>query len=322
MWPAEVALVALVVVSTGCSSARVTGRDAHPSTTVAKSPARETAPTSTPETTPTPTTIPAPPYSLATFTIRLVDHTRPTVSNGVTIATSRTLTTLVWEPNEPGRWPLLVFAPGYIVGPTPYVALLRSWASQGYVVAAPEFPLTDQAIAGPDLDEKDIQQQPADVRFVIDELVARSGPVAVHIDPSRVGVAGHSDGAETALAVSVQPAPVGEPAIRCAIAMSVSPLVGVTHTSNPPLLVTQGDADSLNLPSEATRTWQEAASPKYLVILHGAGHLPPLEAGSEWFSAIEGITQAFLRAYLARTGTPSAIIASGTHSSLTSITVG
>jgi acetyl esterase/lipase len=199
---------------------------------------------------------------------------------------------------------------------------LRAWAQQGYVVAAPEFPLTDEAVAGPDLDESDIQQQPADVRFVIDELVARGGPIAAHIDPSRVGVAGHSDGAETALAVSVEPAPVGEPAIRCAIAMSVSPLVGVSHTANPPLLVTQGDADTLNLPSEASQTWQEAASPKYLVILHGAGHLPPLEAGSEWFGAIEAITEDFLNAYLARTGAVSRIALAGTRLPLTSITVG
>jgi pimeloyl-ACP methyl ester carboxylesterase len=104
--------------------------------------------------------------------------------------------------------------------------------------------------------------------------------------------------------------------------MSVSPLVGVSHTANPPLLVTQGDADTLNLPSEASQTWQEAASPKYLVILHGAGHLPPLEAGSEWFGAIEAITEDFLNAYLARTGAVSRIALAGTRLPLTSITVG
>jgi acetyl esterase/lipase len=177
-------------------------------------------------------------------------------------------------------------------------------------------------VAGPNLDENDIQQQPADVRFVIDELVARGGPIAAQIDSSRVGVAGHSDGGETALAISAEPAPVGEPTIRCAIAMSVSPLVGVSHTLNPPLLVTQGDADTINLPSEASEAWQEASSPKYLVILHGAGHLPPLEAGSEWFPAIEAITVAFLNAYLGRTGAVSRIAAEGTHLPLTSVIVG
>jgi acetyl esterase/lipase len=252
----------------------------------------------------------------------LIDRSRPTVSHGVTVATSRTLTTLISAPAEPGRWPLLVFAHGYQVGPTPYLTMLRAWAAQGYVVAAPEFPLTDEAVAGPNLDESDIDQQPADIRFVVDELVAPGSPLAGRIDPARVGIAGHSDGAETALAASIEPAPRGEPVIRSVIAMSVSPLSDVTHTTNPPLLVTQGDADTINPEILAVQTWDEAASPKYLAILHGAGHLPPLEAGSQWLSGVEGTTEAFLRTYLAGTGVPSRIVAAGTEPPLITITTG
>lgn len=322
--PAGLALIVVVIASMGCTSTRVTGLAVRPTTTIAKSSVTKSSVTksSIPETIGTSNTTAEPPYPLTASTIVLVDHTRPTVSHGVMLSTSRTLTTLVWSPTGPGRWPLLVFAHGYQVGPAPYVALLRAWAAQGYVVAAPEFPLTDQAVAGSELDESDIQQQPADVRFVIDELVAKGGPIAARIDPSRVGVAGHSDGAETALVVSAEPAPLGEPTIRCAIAMSVSPLIGVSHTVNPPLLVTQGDADTINLPSEGIRTWQEASDPKYLLVLHGAGHLPPLEAGSRWFSAIEAVTDAFLRTYLAGTGASSGIVTAGDHPPLTSIMEG
>jgi hypothetical protein len=217
---------------------------------------------------------------------------------------------------------LLVFAHGYQVGPTPYLTLLRAWAAQGYVVAAPEFPLTDEAVAGTNLDENDTEQQPADMRFVIDELVAPGSPLAGRIDRSRVGVAGHSDGADTALAVSIKPTPLGEPVIRSSITMSVSAINGVAHMTNPPLLVTQGDADTINPETQAVQAWDVAVSPKYLAILHGAGHLPPLEAGSQWLSGIEATTEAFLRAYLAGTGGPSRIVPAGTEPPLITITTG
>jgi fermentation-respiration switch protein FrsA (DUF1100 family) len=104
--------------------------------------------------------------------------------------------------------------------------------------------------------------------------------------------------------------------------MSVSPLTGVTHTQNPPLLVTQGDADTINPPREGVETWDDAAGPKYLVILHGAGHLPPLEMGSSWLPGIEATTEAFLRTYLADAATPDSIVAAGTDPPLMTITTG
>ncbi len=235
------------------------------------------------------------------------------------MAPTRKLTTLVWMPAAPGRWPLVVFAHGFQIGPGPYTQLLEAWAAQGFVVAAPEFPLTDQAIAGANLDESDIVHQPADVRFVIDALVAPDGPVAAGVDVSRIGVAGHSDGAETALAVSLLPTPAGQPAIRAVIAMSVQPLPGVAATANPPILVTQGDADTINPLAWGEQTWADAAGPKYLAILHGAGHLPPLEAGSPWLPAVETTTEAFLRTYVARDAPSSGILVSGSDPPLMSI---
>ncbi len=229
----------------------------------------------------------------------LVDATRPTVDQGREISPTRALTTLVWVPDAPGRWPLVVFAHGFQVGPDPYVTLLTAWAAHGYVVAAPEFPLTDQAVAGANLDEADLVNQPADVRFVTDALVGAGSPVAAHIDPGRVAVAGHSDGAETALAVSLNSPPPGEPRFRAVIAMAVQSVSAADPTPNPPILVTQGDADTINPPELGYQTWRQAASPKYLLVLHGAGHLPPLEAGSDWLPGVEAVTEAFLDGYVA-----------------------
>lgn len=215
-----------------------------------------------------------------------------------------------------------MFAHGYQVGPSPYESLLESWAAHGYVVAAPEFPLTDQDIAGVNLDENDINNQPADVRFVTDHVIASSSPVASRIDSARVAIAGHSDGAETVLAASVAAVPAGAPPYRALVAMSVQELPGVTHTANPPMLVTQGDADNINPPSYGYTTFQYGAAPKFLLVLKGGGHLPPLQAGSAWLPGIEAATEAFLDAYLAGIALSGSIQQAVAGSSLFALSTG
>lgn len=285
-------------------------------------PPSTSAPTSTSTSTSTTVPAPRPPYPVSEETFPLVDPTRPTVSHGRTISPSRALTTQVWAPRAPGRLPLVVFAHGFQVGPGPYETLVQAWAAHGYIVALPEFPLTDQALAGANLDENDIRNQPADVRFVTDWLVGSSSPLAPRIDPGRVAVAGHSDGGETALGAGVAPVPAGEPAYRAVLAMSVQPLVNGQPTSNPPILVTQGDADTINPPDYGYQTYSLASSPKYLLVIHGAEHLPPLEAGSRWLPGVEAATEAFLDAYAARTVRPPAIAESVEGSALFSLQAG
>lgn len=257
-----------------------------------------------------PTTAPEPPYPLGSVTLPLVDTTRPTVSRGNRISASRSLTTIVWYPDVPGRRPLVIFAHGYQVGPMPYLALLQSWAAHGYVVAAPEFPLTDAAVAGRNLDESDIDNQPQDLRFVTDSLVAAGSPVAARIDAAEIAVAGHSDGAESAVAASIATVPPGEPPFKALVAMSVQQLPGVSKTDNPPMLVTQGDQDTINPPSYGYQVYTEGTSPKYLLVLRGGGHLPPIESGSAWLPGIEAVTEAFLDCYLAH-DVPAGAIGNG-----------
>jgi predicted dienelactone hydrolase len=134
------------------------------------------------------------------ITLTLVDRSRPTVTHGRLLSPFRRLTTPVWLPGAAGRRPLIVFAHGFDVGPDAYGALLNAWSAHGYAVAAPEFPLTDPAVAGANLDENDINNQPADLRFVADAVTGTGSPVATRVDPARVALAGHSDGAESALA--------------------------------------------------------------------------------------------------------------------------
>jgi pimeloyl-ACP methyl ester carboxylesterase len=118
------------------------------------------------------------------------------------------------------------------------------------------------------------------------------------------------------------PTPVGEPGYRALIAMSVQPIPNSGRTSNPPVLVTQGDADTINPPAYGRQTWQLAASPKYLLVLRGGGHLPPLQTGSAWLPGIEAVTEAFLDAYVAGDGAASGVAGAAATSSLLSLQSG
>lgn len=263
-------------------------------------------------------------YPVATDTLTIVDPSRPTVSRGRTVATTRTLSTVVWKPATPGRWPLIVFAHGFGVGPDPYGALLRAWASAGYVVAAPRFPLTDSSVAGPGLDENDINQQPADVRVVLDTLAAASTPLSADIDTQRVVLAGHSDGAETVLDESTVPALAGQPVVRAVVAMSVAALPGRATTANPPILITQGDADTINPPSEGQKAFAAATGPRFYMDLLGGGHLPPLQDPSRWLAAIEATTTTFFHLYGSGAAgvDPQPLLRSGNVATVATLTAG
>jgi len=236
------------------------------------------------------------------MTLELVDRGRPTVSGGRRISASRALTTLVWYPSVGGPWPVVVFAHGFEVGPTPYQHLLKTWAAAGYVVAAPAFPLTDASVAGSDLDEADLDHQPADVAFVLASVLDPTGPLAGHVDPTRVGVAGHSDGAETALAVAADP-PLALGAVVVLAGSPVSPGLA----PGMPLLVAQGDADPTNPYGDGRAVYDQATAPRFLLTLVGGGHLSPFSGGSRYDDVVDRTTLDFLDAYLARTG-PSSVL--------------
>jgi predicted dienelactone hydrolase len=212
-----------------------------------------------------------------------------------------------------GPFPLVVFGHGFAVTPALYARLLRSWAQAGYVVAAPAFPLENaNARGGPD--ESDLVNQPSDIRFVISRLLAASrasgGPLSGLLDASQVAVAGHSDGAETALAVAYSRA-FRDPRVRAAVILSGAEMPGVggfgfPHGS-PPLLAAQGTSDSINEPRFTNAFFKLAAPPKYLLRLLGAGHLPLYTDQQPELSIVERVTLAFLDAYLKRQ--PAALVA-------------
>lgn len=196
--------------------------------------------------------------------------------------------------------PLIVFGHGFAVTPAPYSRLLDAWARAGYVVAAPIFPLGNaNAPGGPD--EADLVNQPGDMSFVISRLERR---FPRRINRSQIAVAGQSDGGDTALAVA-EDIRYRDPRVRAAVILSGAKIPGVGFTfpaRNPPLLATQGTADTINPPSLTHAFYDPAPRPKFLLTLLGATHLPPYTFEQPQLGIVERVSIGFLDHYMLHAG--------------------
>jgi dienelactone hydrolase len=271
---------------------------------------------SQPQSTPAPA--PSAPFPVGLRVLSLVDTTRAIHPNGT--SQPRPLVTYVRYPalgpagrtdlrNAPpaasaGPFPLVIFGHGFAVTPDLYKRLLAAWARAGYVVAAPVFPLENaNAPGGPD--ETDLVNQPQDVSFVISSLLAAdraSGdPLAGLIDPSRIAVAGQSDGADTALALAYN-GNFRDARVRAVISLAGAEIPGVSGFSfargEPPLLAVQGTADPINPPNLTDAFYEPAQPPKFRLNLLGAEHLPPYTDQQPQLHIVAGVTTAFLDRYL------------------------
>lgn len=236
--------------------------------------------------------------------LRFVDRSRTvTLPKGRRVP--RRVTTDLWYPPDAaggGPWPLVVFGHGFASTPWVYRRLLHAWAARGYVVAAPVFPLGNaNAPGGPD--ENDIVNQPADMSFVISRLLALSASASSSlyglVDPTRIAVAGQSDGAMTAFAAAYE-RPWRDDRVRAAVILSGAELgrKEPLDRTAAPLLAVQGSGDRINPPVYTRQLFRAVARPKFLLLLHGAGHLPPYTDAGRQLALVERVTVAFLDRYL------------------------
>ena len=253
---------------------------------------------------------------VATTTMTFVDSSRSTASwGGMAAKPSRTLVTSIFYPGTSagGPYPLIVFAHGLGASPQGYEQLLTDWAAAGYVVAAPLFPLSSNETPG-GADGGDIGNQPADMSFVIDQVIkastASSGPLSGLVDPKEIGAAGHSNGAITTLGL------IGNSCCRDTRVKAAVVMAGTTEglgrgryqlADAPPLLIVQDLHDGLVPYPDAVAVFNQARGPKALLALKwdsssdGSGavaHMAASGVEGPTSGAVVESTTAFFNAFL------------------------
>ncbi len=231
-----------------------------------------------------------------------IDTSRPTkASPPFTGSPDRRLDTWIWYPadvaaaNGPvadapfaqgGPWPLIIYSHGTYGRPDNATHICEYLASRGYVVAAPAFPLTS-SVSHTKLSAADVSDagnQPRDVSFLIDSLLAhpRFGPA---IDAEHIGATGISLGGITTYFASfgyptldpriVASAPIapGDP-VYAALGFGLGFGGTVPAPVNVPVLLLVGDADVFSaatgrLGAAYARLWP----PKYMVEIRNAPHV-------------------------------------------------
>jgi predicted dienelactone hydrolase len=158
-------------------------------------------------------------FAVGVTTLTLVDPSRATPQSGMFPGSAvRTLPTDVYYPagsDAPGQvvtdapldtadapFPLLVFAHGLGGQRTNLTDTLAHLASHGYVVVAPDFPLTNLVtVLDGTTHLADVVNQPGDVSFEIDTFTGigdpAGAPFAAVVDSQAVGMLGHSFGGTT-----------------------------------------------------------------------------------------------------------------------------
>jgi predicted dienelactone hydrolase len=214
-------------------------------------------------------------------------------------------------PTRGGPYPVIILSHGFGGSKSGYVGLAAHWASNGYVVIRPTHAdsgalrqaLAEQREANPDRTMReridaaetvweaqtpaDWENRVRDIRMIIDSfdsLAERYPELRGRLDSTRVGVAGHSYGAFTAMLIggarsSLVPSPTVDPRVRAVVAMSppgTSTKLGLTAGSfrdvTVPIMYMTGTEDR-GMTDEETPEWRREAfelgppGEKYLVVI-------------------------------------------------------
>jgi dienelactone hydrolase len=286
-------LAAPLLVAMGVIPGATTGitPSSHPAGVHAEPPTEAAAASrGGPEPRPQPTRL----YGVGRQDLTLVDPSRPTPADpnrGRPALPERTIPTIVLYPTAGdaslpaqvgtpvarGRFPLVVFSHGLTASGAVYAPLVEPLVRAGYVLALPTFPLS----SGPAAMQADVVNQPADVSFVIDELLRLSRGrgedrwLRGHLDQQRIAAAGHSLGAVTTLGVVHNSCCIDD-RIDAAVSVAGGPLPyeGGEYTwPETPTLLVHGARDLVVPVAGSDVVFDLAGGPVWYLRFHEADHL-------------------------------------------------
>jgi predicted dienelactone hydrolase len=197
-------------------------------------------------------------YGIASEPIALIDASRPTRRNGdYPGSPTRELNGFVWYPAEHSArpFPLIVYSHGFMSSVAEPEYLVDFLVPKGYVVVAVDYPLSHGgAPGGPTV--SDVVNQPGDVSFVIDTLLARSADADDSLygllDPTRIAAVGLSLGGLTTQLAAYH-RDVREPRLAAAVSIAgPSAFLERTffQTRDMPFMMIAGSTDAI-VPYEA-----------------------------------------------------------------------
>ena len=285
-----------------------------------------------------------PKYAVGVVTDTFVDSHRTTPAwNGSAQMPTRTLVTTILYPaagptgGEPtqeaapekaaGPYPLIVFAHGLGGTPQGYMNVLAAWASEGFVVAAPLFPLSNGNVSGGP-DAGDVVNQPKDMSYVINAVLADSllpgGALSGLVNPEEIGAAGHSNGAVTTLGLVANTC-CFDPRVKAAVVMAGTsegfPPGHYDFSTAPPLFLVHGTADQLIPYRSAPLIYNQARGPKGLLTLEGGSHDAAGGQDPRSASTVIRTTTDFFEAYLTGSRQAGSRLATDGRSTTTKINV-
>jgi hypothetical protein len=311
---AGVAVASTSVLSDGGGEGNQNAARAAPTSTPRSSSTSTSAAPAAASSTTTPSTSTTTPvdfgrrYAVSTYEVTYVDSSRTTSPNGsFGGAPNRTLDTTFWYPavtdgGPPdaahGPYPLVLFVHGYDQTAAFYAPLLERWASAGYVVAGPTFPILSGIPGG--ASHVDYNKLFGDAAFVISQTLA-SGPdtpINKLVDGTRVAVAGHSDGEMVSFTLGFGMCCRVWP-VRSVIAMAgdldnagIDPM----RDTGLPILHIMETNDEYD-PYDHSIAWdrENLTAPRWLLTLENASHVPPYtRPGNPSFELVIATTIDFL----------------------------
>ncbi|GAA0802556.1 alpha/beta hydrolase family protein [Spirilliplanes yamanashiensis] len=194
-------------------------------------------------------------------------------------------------PVAEGRFPLVVFSHGLTSQPQAYSVLILPWVRAGFVVAGAAYPYTSYGVE--DYRPIDIVNQPADVSFLISEMIkldtAAGDPLAGKLAVDRIAAAGHSGGGITTVGLfSGQ----RDTRLKAGVVLAGTDLLSAPFSGDPaPMLFVHGKKDRTVAYAAGRTVYRAVPWSRAMLSITNGGHL---NNGGD-FDAVALTTTDFLR---------------------------